>query len=86
VAVICASDSGASDANGHPLDHATDCPCGPACTMSACDAHVGVAATSGITINWSATAGRTLETTARARPTTVHAVGGSHRPRAPPVA
>jgi hypothetical protein len=83
---ICAAHNDADGSSGQPRGPDNDCPCGPACTMDACDAPVGVTATSSTTIAWPAIPGATLQTTALAQLAVMHAACGSNLPRAPPLA
>ncbi len=82
---ICATNGGANDAGGEPIGHQTDCPCGPACTMAACDAPMGLADAGGITIIWAALRGTRLELNIWSQVAQTQAIGRSNQPRAPPL-
>ena len=83
---ICDAHNDAGGSSGQPLGQGNDCPCGPACTMSACDAPVGVAADAAVAVVWPTMLGPTLETPSHAHRALMDAVYRSNLPRAPPVA
>jgi hypothetical protein len=82
---ICVTHASADSSDGHPIGHQTDCPCGPACTMAACDTLVGLVDSAGIAINWLALPGEKLEPNILSSLALVDAAGRSNLPRAPPL-
>jgi hypothetical protein len=82
---ICAADSHTDNSAGDPIGHQTDCPCGAACTMAACDALLGLIDGAGITVIRAAVPGVKLEPNIRSRLALTEAAGRSNLPRAPPI-
>jgi hypothetical protein len=82
---ICAIHNDVGEPAGQPIGHESDCPCGPACTMAACDGPVGLLRSAGIAIIWSAVSGIKLDLNARPQLVLTKAASGSNRQRAPPI-
>jgi hypothetical protein len=80
---ICVTNA-STNSSGHPIGHQTDCPCGPACTMAACDTLVGLVESIGVAITWVALPGGKLEPILSPLALT-DADGRSNLPRAPPI-
>jgi hypothetical protein len=82
---ICAIHNEVGGPAEQPIGHENDCPCGPACTMAACDGPVGLVDSAGVAIIWSAVSGIKLDLNARPQLVPTKAASGSNRQRAPPI-
>jgi hypothetical protein len=82
---ICVTSAGTDSSASHPIGHQTDCPCGPACTMAACDTLVGLVDSVGVAITWLGLPGVKLEPNSLSPLALTDAAGRSNLPRAPPL-